>query len=227
MVRRVPWTWALLLAAPGCLPSEQNLSMVTPGAQTSTSFSLPHDPLKMKAPATEAEAKRVVLVGQKILAANPHQNPRPMIVTVGVEQEEIFHQGSGSVYSTEGLARQCKTEAQLAAVLCMELGRMAVEQERLAGPGMGPGGGQAPPDMPVGDYREMFGGPDRTRQMELYKYDRARRPSTTSTAGPSADTLARGLLQKAGYASTELDNVAALLSKAEQHVALEQQFTGK
>jgi hypothetical protein len=228
MAPRLPLLWALLLAAPGCLPTEQGLGMVPSAPMSSTAYTLPHDPLKMKAPATEAEGLRVDQVGKKILVANPQLNLHPLFLTLGVPEEEVFHQDTRSVYVTEGLSRQCKSEAQLAAVLCLELGRMAVERERLASPETRLAGGQPPPDLPIGtDYHETVGGPDRTRQMELYKYDRARHRPASAPPVPSADTLARALLQKAGYAPQELDAVASLLRAAEGHVALEKQFTGR
>src|SRR5262249_27564648 len=179
------------------------------------------------APATEAEARRVTEASQKLLEANPHLTPRPVFITLGVDHEEVFYVGTSLVYITEGLSRRCASEAQLAAVLAMELGRMVAERERLASPDARQAASRQPPRAPVGtDYREGFGGPDRTRQMELYKYDQERRQAPPPPM-PSAAAVARGLLEKAGYAPGDLDAVAPLLRQAEAHVTLERQITGK
>ena len=105
---------------------------------------------------------------------------------------------------------------------------MAAERERLTNPRMRQEGGRPPMDVPVGgDYRDMYGGPDQTRLMELYKYDHERRRPATPAPLPSADALARGYLQKAGYDPKELDAAVPLLREAEAHVALERQMTGQ
>ena len=101
---------------------------------------------------------------------------------------------------------------------------MAAERERLATPDMRQSGGRAPIDVPVGtDYRDTYGGPDRTRQMELYKYDRERR-RPSAPAAPDADALARAVLKKAGFAAHDLDGVVPLLKAAEEHVSIEKHF---
>src|SRR5262249_1586764 len=41
----------------------------------------------------------------------------------------IFHPAANWVVISEGLVRECKTEAQLAAVLCQELGRIESERQ--------------------------------------------------------------------------------------------------
>ena len=226
MARRL-CVWGLLLAAGGCVGDEALTTVPAGGALgSSTSFS-PSDALKLPhAPAAEAEDKRLNLVGAKVLAANPRLEMHPRFAALGAQHAEIFHQGEGMVYVTEGLARQCKTEGQLAAVLSMELARMAVERERLASPAARTAGSGPPADVPVGDYRNSYGGPDLTRQMELYKYDHERRKQP-ETPLPRAEALARAFLVKAGYSEQDLAAAAPLLRDAEAHVALEKQFTGK
>jgi hypothetical protein len=231
MVRRLPCAWALLLAASGCVSTDSDLTMVTSGPTGTTSFAIPREMFNpKKAPASEAEEQRVLAVGQKILAANKHLNlPSTFpFVTVGKDSDELFHLDTQAIVITDALARKCTTDGQLAALLCMELGRMIAERERLASPRLRQEGGGPPMDVPVGgDYRNMYGGPDQTRLMELYKYDHERRRPATAAPLPSADALARGYLQKAGYDPKELAGVAPLLHDAENNVALERQLTGR
>jgi hypothetical protein len=229
MARRVWCVWGpLVLAACGCVPDEE-LTTVPSGGPLARSTSLaPPDLYHLPhAPATEAVAARVGEVGRKVLTANHELKQQPVFFTLGVEHEELFHQGDGQVYITEGLARKCKTEGQLAALLCMELGRMAVERERLASPAARQAASRPPADVPVGgDYRTSFGGPDQTRLMELYKYDsQKRKPDEPPLPRPEA--VARAYLIRAGYSDQDLAAAAPLLRDAEDHVALEKQLTGK
>ncbi len=62
-------------------------------------------------------------VGSQILTSNPTLGVRPVFTTIGALSEEIFHQDDKAVFITEGLVRECRTDGQLAAVLCHELGR--------------------------------------------------------------------------------------------------------
>src|SRR5262249_14844483 len=123
---------------------------------------------------------------------------------------------------TEKLARQCRTEGQLAAVLCFELGRVVSERAGAAAvvPDRGP-----PPDVPVGkDYGGAVGPPPATRLMGLAKYERKRERQKNAAPPPPAD-LARQYLQKAGYPAADFDAVAPLLRAAEGHTSLEKQLT--
>ncbi len=149
---------------------------------------------------------------------------QPIFLPVVVPHEEVFHQGLGAIYITEGLSKRCVTEGQLAAVLCMELGKMAEERERLEASAT-KSSSPPPPDVAVGnDYRNGYGGPDLTRQMELYKYGPAKRPPSPQI---KAQELAKTLLLKAGYDEKDIETVAPLLRDAEDHVTIEKSMTGK
>jgi hypothetical protein len=223
-----PSLWGpLLLAVCGCV-SDEALTTVPSGGSlgTHTAFSM-DDVVQLKhAPNAEAEGKHVNVIGGKVLHADPQLKIRSIYFnTLGVASEEIFHHDD-QVYITLGLAQKCRSDGQLAAVLSMELAKMTLEAERLAGPNARPGPPRPPPDLPVGDYHDSFGGPDRTRQMELYKYDREKRKAA-ETPLPKAETLAKSYLLKAGYTEQDLFAVAPLLRLAESHVTLEKQITGK
>jgi hypothetical protein len=179
--------------------------------------------------ASKEAGERVLQLGHKLLYANPQIGLRPFFVTIGVPTPEVFHRGSRVLYITEGLTRQCKTEGQLAAILCLELGKMVAEREALASPetrlaDLGP-----PADVPVGnDYRPGAGDIDGTRLLELSHYEHLRRRAGTPVLPPPApDVLARGYLQKAGFSPAELSDAAPLLQAAEASSALERQLTGQ
>src|SRR5262249_39695897 len=75
---------------------------------------------------------RVDAGGRQLLAANPQVGAKPLFHTIGAPQPEVFHRGTSDVWVTEGLVRQCATDGQLAALLCLELGKMVAEREAAA-----------------------------------------------------------------------------------------------
>ena len=93
-------------------------------------------------PGTEETASRVLAVGQKIVVANPQIGLRPTFATVAAPHPEIFHHGGPfegmQVFISEGLVnRRKEPDAELAALLCLELGKIVTEREgagRRAGP---------------------------------------------------------------------------------------------
>src|SRR5205814_3578198 len=102
----------------------------------------PDDAIRRKitpelAMANNYAASRVDALGRMLLAANPKIDAKPMFQTVGVAEPEIFHAGTTRIVITQGLVDLCqvgddKTDAELAAVLCFELGKMVAEREAVA-----------------------------------------------------------------------------------------------
>lgn len=185
-------------------------------------------------------AARVDTLGRKIVAANPQSGVRPLFHTIGAPvgapagapgpaqggaAAAVFHQRTDAIFITEGLVRQCKTDAELAAVLCHELGKMVAERETLAGLQARVPEQPGPTDVPIGnDTAGSFGPADQTHLAELAKYGRRAPGPAPRLPPPDADQLARGYLEKAGYCKTDLDGVAPLLNAASTNVALERQI---
>ncbi|HWG46668.1 MAG TPA: hypothetical protein VN688_28155 [Gemmataceae bacterium] len=231
MTARVsPVAIALVLTVAGCVSDEKKLTTVSPnsfnGPVRTQSAWMKHAPQ-----ATEKVSIQVMQLGQKILAANPRMNPKTTFLTLGVPELEIFHQVQGAnsvVYITEGLVKQCKTDGELAALLCQELGKMSSEQIAKARPMRAMS--DRPPLMTprVGnDIGGTFGSADGTDQMILTRYEKEHRQSQQPLPPPPPESLARGYLQSAGFNPKDLETVAPLLRKAEQNNNLEPFMTGK
>jgi hypothetical protein len=217
---------ASVLAVAGCTGDGEKLPCVTPSP-----FGPPPEVKLARvshAPASQEEAMRVSLVGQKLLLANKQAGLRPVFHTVGIPSAEVFHKGTGELYITEGLTKQCKTEAQLAAVLALEMGRMVSERELLASPAARRPERLPPQEIRVGtDAGGTFGPADATRLAELSKFEKTGgRPNAVVPPPPDANVLARAYLTKAGYAEKELDAVEPILKAARANVTLEKQLTG-
>src|SRR5262249_9704205 len=123
----------LLLAASGCFWEDGKPTLVSADPFRAG----PHLPPPQRvahAPATEETARRVTLGGGKGLTSNRQTGRPPLFIAIGSPQLDIFHREGRAVWVTEGLVRQCKTDGQLAAVLCQELGKMVAEREALASP---------------------------------------------------------------------------------------------
>lgn len=222
MVRRF-WPVVLLIAV-GCFPEETHTQLVPTNPFPNSPIIQPPKQVT-SSPASEEAAKRVGLVGQKILLANPQLSIRPLFRTIGAPHQEIFHQGLDQLFITEGLVKRCSTEGQLAAVLCVELGRMAAERDALAGPQATAPEREPPIEMRVGnDTGGAYGPPDLTRLAELGKYEQERRRPSGSTPPPDPQTLARTYLMRAGYNAVDLDTVAPLLKTSAANSQLEKQL---
>jgi predicted Zn-dependent protease len=225
MVRPIlPVLAACALSAAGCFDTEDKTALVpdNPFGQTVVAATPTH--VSYAQPQLETAA-RVDQVGKKLVGANPQMGSRPAFHTLGVPQSEVFHKATTEVFITEGLAKQCTTEAQLAAVLAHELGKMVSEREALASPQSRAPEGMPPPDLHVGDgFGGSFGPADQLHRAELAKYEKEHPRKTGPLPPPNPDALARTYLTKAGYAATELDGVSALLRAAADNTTFAKQI---
>ncbi|HTU90925.1 MAG TPA: M48 family metalloprotease, partial [Gemmataceae bacterium] len=224
--------FGLLLAAAGCLTDDKKLATVSPnsvgkpGRVQAASF-------KQAPPTTQEVALRVDRVGKQIAAANPRINQKVVFLTLGVSHEEVFHQTQkdvSTVFITEGLVKQCKTDGELAAVLSEEIGKMVTEQMVQAQPARRPLSASLLLNPAVGgDVGGTFGSADRTNDMIAARYEKEWEQSrqTLPSPPPPPDSLARIYLSSAGFDPKTLDTVKPLLRKAEKQSSVEQSMTGK
>ncbi len=173
-------------------------------------------------PATLAVAERVELLGQKIIAQNTFTGISPMFMTVDVTESVLFHRGTEQLFISKGLVEKCKSDAELAAVLCAELGQMVAEKRTAKAvgrdvdpiPDAGYGGG---PLFPGGT---AF---DAGRQADLAFHEKKHPRGATR---PDATSTARELLTGAGYNPAELDRVEPLLKQSDRGEKLRKQMAG-
>jgi hypothetical protein len=215
----------LCLLAAGCL-EEQRSFLVTAGPNGEPVVARALNNVQ-RAPATEEAGKRVITVGMKIVSANRQLGLRPAFCTAGTPAPEIFHRGTGGlegcqVVISEGLVRRCPTDAQLAAVLCNELGKIVAEREAQAGPAVREPERRPISDCHIGnDYCGVSGPSDGTYLMEdgnLNK-QRGKRP-----VAPAPEALATQYLVRAGYAAADLVQAQPLLQEAEKTFAVEKTY---
>ncbi len=180
------------------------------------------------APASLEAAARVDTLGRQLLAANQQLGLKPLFVTVGAPQPEVFHAGTNEVFVTEGLVKKCSTDSQLAAVLCLELGKMVAAREERAGPALRTPERPPPLEMRVGnDQGAGFGEADQIRRAELAKFEKERGYGGTSLPPDlNPKVLAATYLYRAGHNPKELDAVAPLLKEAAENRSYAKQLTG-
>lgn len=226
MVRR---GWLLVLpvfAVAGCLFEESSTPLVPSDPFHPTPTAAVGWVRTPFAPASTEAAARVEAAGRKILTANQQIGVRPLFRTIGSPQPEIFHVQTDEVNVTEGLVNGCKSEGELAAALCQELGKMVSERETLAGPKARNPEREPPPELRVGnDYVGGMGSPDQTRLAELSRFEKDHRRAGTPLPPPDPRILARSYLAKAGYPETSLEAVAPLLQAAAANLTFEKQMT--
>jgi hypothetical protein len=216
---------ALLLAAAGCFTTDPDF------------IQLPATPLGPQpagrvvqtpaAPSSEAVARRVYLIGQRLLADNPQLNPKPDFSAAGFPDPEAFHQGTALIVVTEGLVQKCSDE-QLAAVLSVQLAEVAAERQAAAAPARRGAGREALPPLGAGnDGSTLPGGPDQTYLAEAAAYDKERQRVAAPAAPPvNVQAAARDILTNAKYPATALDDAQPLLREAARNRNAERQLTG-
>ena len=225
MIRRVwPLGLLLMIAAGGCLPEDAGLATVSAGFRDATPRAAVQTQNVYHAPASEEAAKRVLQVGGQVLVANPQLAVRPTFTTIGAPTEEIFHSADKIVFITEGLVRECRTDGQLAAVLCHELGKMAAERQEMAGP---PPDHGPPMEVPIGpDYANALGSPDRTHAMELAVYEHKRQAAAARRRRPPTPTRWRAPSSRRPAAAPPTSTPRRRCCAAEGHMDFEKQMAG-
>jgi hypothetical protein len=211
-----------LICLAGCLPPESHSQLVNENPFGGPPVTPPPSRAPF-APASTESAARVDALGRAILAGNPQVGVKPLFRTIGTPDAEVFHRGTAEIDITEGLVRQCRTDGQLAGILCLELGKVVSERTALAAPIPRAQERELPPDLRVaGDL-----GSDMTRDAELAKYydPERRRRMAAAALPPDPQVLARTYLTKTGYEAIELDGAAPLLRAASGNSKFEKQFT--
>jgi hypothetical protein len=179
------------------------------------------------APATSDVGLRVDAVSRKLLAANAQTGLKPMFATVGSPAPEMFHPDQSMVYVTEGLVRQCKSEAELAAVLAFELGRMVSEREAAASRDARTTEPRLPMPLPIGNQGDSYAAdPSYYFEMARFEKEHPRSARTKILPPPDPRLIAGTLLEQAGYHKTDLDAVTPILRSAEKNFILERQYKG-
>jgi hypothetical protein len=219
---RLPMLSSVMLLT-GCVPLVDN-STTQVGYNPFGNPTLPSERRKVSyAPARQELAQHVDQIGSLLSAANP-QVGRPFFVTIGSPSVEIFHQDS-MVYVTAGLAEKCKTAAELAAVLSVELGKIVSEREAQVNPATRSPDVPPPISMPIGNS-QYAGNTDLTYLAEIGKYEKAHPRRRGPLPRPDPQILAGKYLEVAGFPKDTLDVVQPLLHQAEQNCAFERQLTG-
>jgi len=176
-------------------------------------------------PASTETAARVDAVGRQLLAANPQIGSKPLFHTVGAPHPEVFHRGTTDVFVTEGLVKQCAGDGQLAAVLCLELGKMIREREAAVPNAVRTRDALPPMDDRLGLDDRMGGATDHANWKEEVDYDIQRKAQHKRLRLPEPTLLARDYLAKAGFPPDDLNAVQPLLQEAAAKMLIEKQIT--
>jgi hypothetical protein len=202
---------------------------VTPDGDWSVRRALGWDEGKPRAakysPAHIANAARVEELGRKLIAQNTFTGIEPVFHTIGVTESVLFHRGAEELVISEGLVKQCKTEAELAAVLCSELGQMVAEKKAARRAGVDR---DSIPDAGLPGGASTAGGTadDPGRAAEMAYRDRQRPKSVAVVEPTDAKQPARDLMKGAGFDPAELDRVEPILKQSTRGEALKKQMSG-
>lgn len=202
----------------GCLPTQMSSTPLVPTNALTSTAQGPEISRELS-----ADARKVIEVGQKLLAANENLTVKPAFILVGKPELEVFHQGNQSILITEGLVQKCTSEDQLAAVLSNELARMVVDQQTKEQFTVRNADLPPPIDLHIGnDFSGPNGMSDGTQQANLARFELEQRKRFAQRLKP--DQLALQYLSKANYSRNALEEVTPLLKTASGNIQLEKQF---
>ena len=209
-MRHCVWLAPLLLA--GCAALESDLEALKPPT--------PPRPAEPTA-ANQALAAKVDQIGRELVEQNPFLGVGPTFALVGRPAPEIYHPDLNGVFVSDGLAARCD-DAQLAAVLAMELGKMSAEAKRAKALTRTEPMRQVPTGGGAG-LRESD--PMQLATQTLVNRQREESGGKAGT-GPAADPKAAAvtILQNAGRDVAALDAAASLYSEASRERGTSVQF---
>ncbi len=217
---------AALLCSTGCLHDGKDWSVRKAlGLDETPPNAVKTPDMKNFPKANPALAERVENLGRKIVAQNTFTGIEPLFHTIGVKESVLFHRGTEELFISEGLVEKCKSDAELAAVMCAELGQMVSEKrvakalgrdvDPIADVGTGAG-----PLFPGGTTV------DAGRAADLAYHERKHPRGGAKPDPADAAATARELLKGAGYNALEYDRVEPLLKKSDRGEAIRKQMGG-
>ncbi|OWK34574.1 hypothetical protein [Fimbriiglobus ruber] len=177
--------------------------------------------------AAVAVSARVDQIGRQLLLQTPFVGIEPTFHAFGKPEPEIFHPDANGVFVSEGLISRCKSDAEVAAVLATELGKMAAERriaDRMKIPD--------PLNTVQGSGNISPGGisSDQTQLGVQAVFDRPLKPTgRINRPVPAEDVreIALELMKSAGFDAKALDAVAPLLQEAAKNHGVADQFGGR
>lgn len=207
----------------GCVTGDlavQRSPVPDPSSPNSAKVKTPGNP---KIPMAHIEtSRRVEQLGKQILTQNPFTGVEPAFATAGVPETVLFHRGTELIVVSEGLVKKCKNDAELAAVLCTELGQMVAENQSLRRAKNEP----IPESALPGGASPASGSPsDPGLQAELAFRERGRPRAPRISETESAAKLSRELLRGTGFDPAEYDRVEPLVKQSDRGVALRKQMS--
>jgi hypothetical protein len=179
--------------------------------------------------ATVQVAERVENLGVKIVSMTPSielDTTKIFFSTIGIPESALFHRGPEHLFISEGLVNKCKSEEELAAVLCTELGQMVADKR--AAKKAGAERDAAIPDVALpGGSQVMTGGgtPADTGRMAEIGFEQ-RRPKTPVYDPIDGMKQARILMRNAGYDIALLDQVQPLIKESDRGALVRKQMSG-
>jgi hypothetical protein len=181
---------------------------------------LDDSPKEAKIGAASVEhARRVDDLSKRILEQNIFTGIEPVVRVIGVPESVLFHRGVNELFISEGLVKKCKTEPELAGVLCTELGRMMAQKRSAVAVGRTPD--------PIPEIALPGGRSDasQVREAELALLKRREDQKRAESQSGEAQ-LAKDLLKGAGFDPAEFDRVQGMVKQSDRGDAIRKQLSG-
>ncbi|HEY3787725.1 MAG TPA: hypothetical protein VGL71_02670 [Urbifossiella sp.] len=176
-------------------------------------------PRTPKVPLSHVEnSRRVDELTKRIVEQNTFTGLEPIVTVLGVPEASLFHRGDKQLFISDGLVKKCKTDAELAAVLCSELGQMMAQQRT------GKALARDRESKASTAIVDSVNPKDVVQAEEELKERQAKAKLLHDTS--DAVQLARRLLEGAGFDPAELDRVEPMLQHTDRGDSLKKQMAG-
>ena len=201
------------------------LFLAVAGCETLSPFASPVDnrivPQGTISAESHAAAEKLDRVGRQILSTNPFLVSAPAFGFVGTKDPELFHQNVEAVFASEGLINQCKSDDELAALLCVELARITAESRNLARIGLAQTDTTLPgPKAEPNEEQADLGGGDAVGKTS----DPSKR--IQAVAATNVMAFAAELHKNAGYKPEAFSKTKTLLNQSETNAITAKQLGG-
>lgn len=169
--------------------------------------------------ASVEHARRVDELAKRILDQNTFTGIEPVVRVIGVPESVLFHRGVNELFISEGLVKKCKTEAELAGVLCTELGKMMAQKRSAVAVGRTPD--------PIPEIALPGGRSDASQVRDAELALQKRRDNQKRAESQTGEAqLAKDLLKGAGFDPAAFEQVQGMVKQSDRGDAIRKQLSG-
>lgn len=164
-------------------------------------------------------SRRVDELTKRIVDQNTFTGLEPIVTVLGFPEAALFHRGTNQLFISDGMVKKCKTDAELAAVLCSELGQMMAQKRAVIA--VGRNKDPIPEIALPGGVNDSSGVRIAELALQQKRIDEKRNRDESDAVQKAKD-----LLKGAGFDPAEFDRVEGMIRQSDRGEAIKKQMAG-